>query len=261
MYKTTLRLYNQTSLGVFETPVLSEHALALLKHYIGDFEALPELGYLKLVAPTIDDGGYDTGDIGRVLLGAALPEHHADTLGEKPLLLDVLQHLTMLDGRWLNCLTAIECHCVVDDDSTFDTVDASELYVSMYILMELLLHDPDSCITAVQGNSAVEDDSVGDFYMSKHVHVFNTEHYSHQLGGQLNTALVDNNVTQVATVLMTHVRDVLVGISNVELAAEVHRQLAAMLMDTAPALSIDTYSHQVGTDGADPSIAIDLSQL
>jgi hypothetical protein len=54
-----------------------------------------------------------------------------------------------------------------------------------------------------------------------------------------------------------------IGDTSIEMADEIHRQLAAMLMDNAPALSnaqlSDAYPHRNGNDNADE--VIDLSKL
>lgn len=261
MNKSTYRLYNQVSAGVFKTPVFSEHALAVLKHYLGDFVINPHADHLELICSDDGAGQPDTGDLGYVLLETAWPSK-PQVLGDKALFMSAVYYMNTCDPRWFPCVTAMERHCIITDDEGYDVIDEEELYISIYVLMEFLMYDPDSQVTSVCG-LIKEDDGVVDVYISKQLFLHSAGYWSHDMGGRLNAAAEDNNPIQMATVLATHITDILAGINNTALANEVHCQLAAMLLNDAQPISDATYAHRVESDSADTdaSLAIDLSKL
>lgn len=262
MHKSIYRFYNQTIHGENNTPVLSAHALAMLKYYIGDFTiTTPETGCLTLTLTTPDDAGYDIGGLGDVLLTAALPTKH--TMGESVLLMDALYHINTHDPRWSNAVAALENHCMVDGDYNTRIPDPEAMYISIYVVIELLLNDPDSCITAVDGVSMLGDDKVDDFYMSKQICLFGIGHRNHDMGAQLNKALLDGNTLQAATEIATYVHGIITSITDAEMRDAVYRLVAASMVNNAPDLPDDSYTHRMGNDSdtCDDSTAIDLSKL
>lgn len=262
----TIQLYNQEQLNQFAVPVLSSYAEDMLWHVLDHHEIHYKGAECTLVADNY--GGYHGNDV--MELGRILANHFEEWYNDKPVslyLFDVVDWLAKHDPLWEPCYEMLERHCAIGIEDP-DIAIAPMLYVSHLLVFEFIMHDPNSKLTSICAQHYFEaddsDSSPGGstYYLSRDMYNHCSPDDVFRIGGAVNSALLDNNATQAASVIMTEVTRLLDGITDVDKANEIHRQLAAMLMDNAPALSdaemIDAHPHRGNDDAVE---VIDLSQL